>query len=369
MQRPKSPPSTDPLIPHLSGQLVFLAGHPHLLRFPDTSISTVHMTAIRSAAPGTLSEQFDALANGTIASPLSQYGLIRFSGEETAAFLNGQLSSDVRTLPYEQAQYSSYSTPKGRMQASFLVWRDGDDYLLQIAAELQTAIQKRLSMFVLRAKTKASDANADYLNIGIAGPKAADVLAKVAGGVPTDALAVLHGDALTVIALSENRYQLIARADQSQVIWDALQQAGVQPAGEDVWRLTEIRAGAPWVTAATQEEFVPQMANMELIGAVSFTKGCYPGQEIVARTQYLGKLKRRMFRVHIGTDAAAAGNDVYSPEMNGQASGKLLLAAPAPQGGIEALVVVQTASLEHGLHLGSVDGPALEVLALPYEVA
>jgi folate-binding protein YgfZ len=138
--------------------------------------------------------------------------------------------------------------------------------------------------------------------------------------------------------------------------------------GEPVWRLTEVRAGTPWITASTQEEFVPQMANMELIGAVSFNKGCYPGQEIVARTQYLGKLKRRMLRVRIDADVAA-GQDVFSPEMNGQASGKIMLAAPVGAGASEALVVVQMSSVEHGLHLGDVAGPKAEVLDLPYAVA
>ncbi|SMC24097.1 hypothetical protein SAMN02745857_01747 [Andreprevotia lacus DSM 23236] len=335
---------------------------------------TASLPAVRLDAAGRIADfgapaaELTALAQTAIASPLTQFGLIRFSGEETAAFLNGQLSSDVRNLKPDEAQYSSYSTPKGRMQASFLVWRQGDDYLLQIAAELQAAIQKRLSMFILRTKTRASDANTEIAQIGLAGPAAAGLVRAVGGEVPDAALKVWHGDTFSVIALPGQRYQLALPAGQAAALWAQLLAAGAVAAGDDAWRLSEIRAGSPWITAATQEEFVAQMANMELIGAVSFTKGCYPGQEIVARTQYLGKLKRRMYRVHIAA-SAAAGDDVYSAEMNGQASGKLLLTAPAPQGGIEALAVVQIASLEHGLHLGALDGPALTVLDLPYEVA
>ncbi|WP_432719353.1 folate-binding protein [Jeongeupia wiesaeckerbachi] len=314
---------------------------------------------------GHAADELAALASHTVVSPLNQYGLIRFSGEETATFLNGQLSSDVRTLALDAAQYSSYSTPKGRMLASFLVFRAGDDYYLQIASELQTAIQKRLGMFILRTKTKPSDAGAECILLGVAGPDAAAKVAAVTGAAAPAAMAVVHTERATVIGLADGRFELVIPAESAESVWLALLDAGAKPVGEPVWRLTEIRAGAPWITAATQEAFVAQMANMELIGAVSFTKGCYPGQEIVARTQYLGKLKRRMFRMHVAT-AAQAGDDVFSTEMNGQASGKIMLAAPAPQGGFEALVVAQIASLEHGLHLGSVDGPALSRLDLPY---
>ncbi|GGP23999.1 CAF17-like 4Fe-4S cluster assembly/insertion protein YgfZ [Silvimonas iriomotensis] len=321
---------------------------------------------VRSFAGAT--NEADVLANGTVISPLSQFGLIRFRGEETGAFLQGQLSSDVRQLENGLAQYSSYSTPKGRMLASFLIFRMGDDYLLQIPRDLQAAIQKRLSMFVLRSKTKADDASADIALIGVAGANAAAVVKAVAGDAPAADFTHHAWSDGVVLALPHGRFELAVVADQAAKVWQALQQAGATPVGEPAWRLSDVRAGIPWITASTQEEFVAQMANMELIGAVSFNKGCYPGQEIVARTQYLGKLKRRMYRVHVNADVVA-GQDVFSPEMNGQASGKVMLAAPVGKGASEALVVVQTSSLEHGLHLGAVTGPQAQVLDLPYAVA
>ncbi|HSC79521.1 MAG TPA: folate-binding protein [Chitinolyticbacter sp.] len=312
---------------------------------------------------GDAAAELATLASAPILAPLPQYALIRFSGEDSEAFLNGQLSSDVRTVGATDAQYSSYSTPKGRMQASFLIVRDGEDYLLQIASELLPTVQKRLSMFILRSKTRASDT--DWVALGVAGPGADKVVQAAAGGLPEAAMQVWHGTDVKVITLEGARYQLLARGDAIARIWQALLGAGARPVGPAVWTLTEIRAGSPWVTQATYEEFVPQMANLELVGGVSFKKGCYPGQEIVARTQYLGKLKRRALRFHVAAQAAA-GQDVYSAEMNGQASGKVMLAAPAPQGGFEVLAVVQTASLAHGLHLGAVDGPLLAPLSLPY---
>ncbi|MGL4995142.1 MAG: YgfZ/GcvT domain-containing protein [Deefgea sp.] len=307
----------------------------------------------------------EALESKVICCPLLQYGLIRFQGEDSQAFLQGQLSSDIRALTRNTVQYSSYSTPKGRMQASFLISRQGEDYLLQVATELQAASQKRLSMFIMRSKTKASDANDQLVQLGIAGPNATALITTIFNSAPA-AFEAQHHDNASVIGLEGARFQIIASPEAMQLIWAHLLSHGATAAGTTVWQLTEIRAGAPWITAATQDEFIPQMANMELIGGVSFTKGCYPGQEIVARTQYLGKLKRRTYRMHVDSVDVAAGQDVYSPEMNGQASGKIMLAAPAPQGGSEVLVVAQIASLAQGLHLIDENGPHLTQLSLPY---
>lgn len=314
---------------------------------------------------GNPSAELQAYAEQAVICPLTQFGLIRFSGEESQAFLQGQLSSDIRALQHDQIQFSSYSTPKGRMQASFYVVRRGDDYLLQIASDIQPAIQKRLSMFILRTKTKASDANTELSLLGLAGQHARAIMQQVFGQVPAAMQVITHND-IQLIGLPNEHYQILLEPTQALAIWEQIVAAGAKPAGEAVWRLSEIQAGAPWITGATQEEFVPQMANLELIGGVSFTKGCYPGQEIVARTQYLGKLKRRTYRMHVDSPNAAAGQDVFSAEMNGQPSGKIMLAAPAPQGGMEVLVVAQISSLEHGLHLGDLNGPLLHNLALPY---
>ncbi|WP_410499269.1 YgfZ/GcvT domain-containing protein [Chitinibacter sp. S2-10] len=324
--------------------------------FSDTSVITSF---------GNPSAEKKAYAEQAIVCPLTQYGLIRFSGEESQPFLQGQLSSDIRALQPETAQYSSYSTPKGRIQASFLIVRQGEDYLLQIDRAIQPAIQKRLSMFILRSKTKASDASNEWVSLGVAGKTAKTIITQAFGTVP-EAMQVISQGQTQLIGLSNERYQILTNHDLAPDLWQKLIACGAIPAGEPLWRLGEIQAGSPWITAATQDEFVPQMVNLDLIGGVSFTKGCYPGQEIVARTQYLGKLKRRMYRMFVDSIDAAAGQDVYSPEMNGQPSGKIVQAAPAPQGGMELLLVAQIASLEHGLHLANLNGPLLHNLPLPY---
>lgn len=309
-----------------------------------------------------------ALESGAIVCPVTPAGLLRFSGEESQSFLHGQLSSDVKSLTEHAAQYSSYSTPKGRMLASFLVFQQHSDYWLQVANDLSATIQKRLSMFILRSKTRCSDASAERALIGIAGPKASMIMQKVANIPELPEMAVHHADHYSLIALPGGRYQFITPPETAAALLQQLIDAGCTPATQELWQLTDIRAGIPWIGAATQEDFVLQMANLDLIGGVSFTKGCYPGQEIVARTRYLGKVKRRMYRAEVHHGAVQTGQDIYSPEMNGQPSGKILSACQISPEIWEMLAVTQISSIEHGLHLESPSGPMLTILPLPYTV-
>jgi folate-binding protein YgfZ len=172
-------------------------------------------------------------------------------------------------------------------------------------------------------------------------------------------------NATTLIALPGRRWLLAVAADNALSVRTAVADT-LRPVGTAVWNWTEIRNGIPWVTAQTQDQFVPQMANLELIGGVNFKKGCYPGQEIVARTQYLGKLKRRLYLAHVEA-SAHAGDALCSEDVGGQINGMIANAAPAPGGGSDVLAVVQSTSAESdGVHLGSTDGPKLRFLPLPY---
>ncbi|MEW9897711.1 folate-binding protein [Chitinivorax sp. PXF-14] len=311
--------------------------------------------------------ELHAARQDTVLADLSHHGLIRFTGEETSLFLNNLLSSDVKKLGVNQAQWSSFSTPKGRMLANFLIWCDNEAYLLQLPKPLQAAIQKKLSMYVLRSKTKPADASADTILLGLAGTHAATLIERHIGPAPAAPMDTAHHNGVTVIRLSAQRFELAVPVEQAATIWEKLAE-DAKPVGQAVWSWLEVQDGTPWILPATQEQFVPQMANMELIGAVSFSKGCYPGQEIVARTQYLGKLKRRMYLMHVAVDEVSPGQELYSAEMNGQASGMIANVAPAPGGGFDVLAVVQIASLEHDLHLGSLEGPVLIRKTLPYAV-
>jgi len=298
---------------------------------------------------------------------LSQFGLIRVSGEDAQGFLQNLFSSDLREVSAQRAQLSSFNTAKGRMLATFLIWKSGDDYFLHLPHSLHAAIQKKLSMYVLRSKVKISDASNELVCLGLAGIEAQALVEECFASLPQDAMAVVHDNHGSVIRLGDDRFQIVTTPEQAPSLWKCLND-GARPSGSACWDWLNIRAGVPVILPATQEQFVPQMANLELIGGVNFKKGCYPGQEIVARMQYLGKLKRRMYLAHIeGT--AQAGDELYSPEMAGQACGMVVNAAAAPGGGSDLLAVVQISSHDgHPVHLGSLDGEQLKFEALPYSL-
>ena len=310
----------------------------------------------------------EMLATQAVYADLSQSGLIAFEGDDTTTFLQGQLTNDSRQLAQHQAQYSGFCSPKGRLLGSFLLWQQGDSTYLQLAAELQPALQKRLSMYILRSKVKARDAREEWLRLGIAGHGAAAVVKALTGCEIDVDMKTAEVGAISVIRLASERYQLtVPAADRDGVLAQIAQQATAIDMNQ--WQWLEIRAGVPTIVAATQEQFVPQMVNFDLTNSVNFQKGCYTGQEIVARTQYLGKLKRRMYLVHAEVEMAA-GDEIYSPDMEGQAMGMVVNAQPAPDGGWDALAVMQISSVAtQPLHVKSLDGALLALRDLPYAVA
>ncbi len=306
-----------------------------------------------------------------ITSDLSQYGLIALSGEDTQAFLHTQLTSDVNALTLNRSQYSGYCTPKGRLLASFLLWRSEQGYFLQLPAALREPIQKRLSMYILRSKVKARDAGAEFTCFGIAGADATTKLKTLFGEIPRAAHEVMHRDGITILRLPVDRFEVVVPHEKAAAIRESLA-ANAESAGPEYWDWLDIRAGIAVITPATQEEFVPQMVNFDAIGAVSFNKGCYPGQEIVARMHFLGRLKQRMFLANIAAGTAPQpGDKLYSADMGEQASGMIVNATASPEGGHDALAVIQLGSVSAGaggIHWKAPDGPALEFLSLPYEV-
>lgn len=297
---------------------------------------------------------------------LGHFGLIRASGEEAKTFLQGQLTNDVRRITPQTAQRGAYCSPKGRMLAGMLIFQRGDDLFLQLPIDRLPAVLQRLRMFVLRAKVTLEDASTSLPRIGLSGACAEQLLPVV----PAAELETHDHEGLTIIRLAGDRprFEVVGEPEPMARFWQQASNVAKQTSPA-FWTLMEIRAGVPNVFDETAEAFVPQMANLQLLGGVSFTKGCYTGQEVVARMQYLGKLKRRMYRAHIDMDTCPErGTEVYSPSSeSGQGAGRVVDAAPAPNGGYEALVVLQISSAESGdLRLGNADGPGLELLDLPY---
>jgi folate-binding protein YgfZ len=301
---------------------------------------------------------------------LAQFGLIRFSGAEAQTFLHNQLTCDVAELAPGKSSYGSYCTPKGRVLATFLLWRSGEDFFMQLPSSLREPIQKQISKYILRAKVKATDATPEWTLLGVAGKDAAALVQRTVGGAPKAVHQVAHASGAMVIKLPGDRYEIVAARDKAQALLTSLE-SGAEKAGADYWDWLDIRAGIPTILTATQEAFVPQMVNLDLIGGVSLTKGCYPGQEIVSRMHYRGTLKQRMYLANVaGSNAPQPGEKLYSPDFGEQACGTIINAAHSPQGGHDVLAVIQIASAGKGeVRWKSLGGARLEFIQLPYSVS
>ncbi len=299
-----------------------------------------------------------------LATDLSDNALVAVSGDDAAEFLHGQFTNDVKALAPGRAQWNGWCSPKGRLLATFLLARRADGFLIMLPAEIAAPIAKRLAMFVLRSKVKIADASASFARFGIAGAQAPDFVRTHWGSAPAKMESAAKDGAI-LVAQDESRF--VAWVPESAAPVLAALRAAATPAGREAWDREAIRAGVPIITAATQEAFVPQMANLDLVGGVSFKKGCYPGQEIVARTQYRGGLKRRMAVAHVEGDARPApGDSVYSAAFGEQAAGTVVNAAPAPEGGFDFLVVAQIESLDReDLRWKSPEGPPVRILKRP----
>ena len=293
---------------------------------------------------------------------LTDWGLIRAQGPDAASFLQGQLTQDVAHLPPDRARLAGYCSAKGRLLASFVLWRvDAETVLLACSADLLASTLKRLSMFVLRAKCKLSDVSAELALYGLAGAAAGSLLGDAAPATPWGLATFGAGQVLRLPdAAGQPRWLLAQPADAPAPTLPALP--------TDTWQWLEVQSAVARISAPTVELFVPQMINLELVGGVDFQKGCYPGQEVVARSQYRGTLKRRAF-VFDADSALAAGQEIFHSADPGQPAGKVVLAAPRPGGGSSALVETKLAALDSGqLHAGSAEGPLLTRTALPYPI-
>ena len=296
------------------------------------------------------------LLNGV--SPLHHLGVIQVQGDDAAKFLQGQLTQDFVLLGPDQARLAGYCTAKGRLLASFIGFRAGADTILLVTSrDILASTLKRLSMFVLRAKARLSDASGAYGLYGLAG----DALGTAGLAPAAPWTRTPRGDASVV--------ELYPADHQRRALW-------VGPAGDPppngsvlepaLWSWSEVRSGVATVTAPIVEAFVPQMLNYESVGGVNFKKGCYPGQEVVARSQFRGILKRRAYVAHADSEVAA-GHEVFHDSDATQPCGLVAQAAPAPAGGFDAIVSIQTAAADGGaLAVGGADGPRLTLEAVPY---
>jgi folate-binding protein YgfZ len=319
---------------------------------------------------GDPSGEIAATASASVVAHLGQFGILAFAGHDARDFLHRQLSCDVAGLAAGASAYGAYCTPKGRMLANFLLWREPDAFHMLLPRSMVQGIGKRLQRYVLRSKVTIAEGTDDRIVMGVSGPQATGAVTAITGTAPKGPMDVTGRDAVTAIGLRGARALITAPTAAGPQVWERLSGA-LRPVGAQCWNWLEIANGLPWITTATQDEFIPQMANLELIDGVSFRKGCYPGQEIVARAQHLGTVKRRLYLAHLQADGVPApGQPLYDADRGDQAAGTIVNAAPAPGGGFDVLAVVQTASADGAdVRLGSRSGTALEFRTLPYPVS
>lgn len=303
---------------------------------------------------------------------LSHFGLLKVEGPDSITFMQGQFTNDIRLVTPEHSQLSSYLSPKGRILAAFRIFQRDGAYYLRVPEELLATTLERLRKFVLMSKVTLSDASNELLRVGVSGPHAVARLAQELDRLPQKVDDVAHGNGLTVVRVAGPHPRVEVYGDMAavQTLWQKL--AGVaKPVGASAWALLDIRAAVPTVLPATVEAFVPQMVNMQLVDGVSFRKGCYTGQEVVARMQYLGKLKRRMYLAHVADELAPQpGEEIYCANSeSGQGAGKVVDAQAAPNGGFDLLAVVQVSLIDANdtIRLRDGNGPELKFLAMPYE--
>ena len=309
-----------------------------------------------------------AAREAAVVCDLATLAALRVSGADAEAFLQGQLTGDVTTLDDGASQYSAWCSPKGRVLANFLLRRsNGETFELILPAPLLEPIHKRLGMFVLRAKVRLEDASAASVRIGIGGPEAARAVAAVVARAPSVHRSV-PVDGGVLLQVNGARFMAIVAPERAAQLWHQFA-AHARPAGFSCWRWLLICAGVAVILPPTQDKLIPQAINWDAVGGVSFQKGCYTGQEIVARTQYLGRLKERTLLAHTEVGVARAGTPLFSESFGDQSCGMVLNAAPAPGEGSDLLAVAQIAAAEKGeLRLAALDGPLLSLRALPYEL-
>ena len=334
---------------------------------PSTSCGPPPHTTAGSTpaeAPGAAGIWTDA----DLLTPLRSTVLLRAEGEDVDHFLQGQLSSDLRKLNLQRSHLAAYSSPKGRVLAIFTLSRSEDGAaLLEINRDIADAVIKRLRMFILRARVRLKPADT-WTGLGVAGPHAAEALTALGLSVPAEVGATAWSGGVQIARRHGDRarFTVWGHADRITEIQAALQRS--LPLGDDVdWRRIELIAGVPSVYRQTQDHFVAQMLNLDLLGGISFDKGCYTGQEVIARLHYLGNLKRRMFRLWSDARDVVPGTAIIDP--SGTAVGEVVDSADSEAGSIVS-AVLRLAHLHAPLHLqdhepGALSAPEPFAAGLP----
>lgn len=302
---------------------------------------------------------------------LSHYSIIEASGDDVIDFLQGQLTNDIKLVTENSGQLNAYCNPKGRILANFRIFKRGESIFLRLRSDISEATLKRLRMFIMRSKVELTDRSNDLVRMGVAGLNATKTLKDLFSQLPQNTDESSTENELTIIKLAGNtpRFEIHGPFEQISEIWNKLNPNAVM-VGQNSWNLLTIRAGIPEIVSETIEDFVPQMVNLQAINSLSFTKGCYPGQEVVARMHYLGKLKRRLFIAMVDSEnLPLSGESIMTSDENQQKVGEIVTASFSSENKVELLAVLQIEKAENEtLHIGSSTGPVITLIELPYSL-
>ncbi len=310
-----------------------------------------------------------AASSAGVICDLSQLGLIAVDGDDAFTFLQGQLTCDLNDVTPTRSRLAAWCSPKGRVLVLFRVVRAQNGFLLELPASQLEAILRRLRMYVLRARVSLKDVSDEFIRVGLSGDLATQVIEKLYGCAPSSADEVAAVGDAHLIRLHGNvpRYQFIGDPEGAEKLWRAAAKT-LTPVGVRIWSLLEIYAGVPEITQG--DEHLPQMINLDLLEGLSFKKGCYVGQEIIARTHHLGRLKRRMYLIRASAGQSPPPGAPIVDAAAGSEAGQILTSAPRGEAdGFAALAVLRIDAAATGtLHLGSAAGTRIELMDLPYPI-
>lgn len=298
---------------------------------------------------------------------LSHLGLLEIGGAEAVTFLQGQVTNDVKLLiTSNSAHYTGYCTPKGRLLALFLAFAHHDHLHLQFNRTLLEPIMKRLKMYVMRSKVEIKDVSESIIKFGLNGPDSAALLTPFFSQIPTQDYELMSLDNGAILKLptiaGHSRFQIFTDSNQAPILFNALK-SQCQLVGKPCWDWLDIQAGMPEVLPKTQEQFVPQMLNLDILNGINFKKGCYTGQEIIARTHYLGTVKRRTYLASMVSNTAPVEGDKILDGLNNEV-GQIVRVAPNGETGFDALIEVRIDAKKTGNLLWQ--SSAIEIKPLPY---
>jgi len=317
-----------------------------------------------------IEEEQTAYSNMILAD-LSHYSLLEASGDDVVEFLQGQLTNDIKLVTKDIGQLRAYCNPKGRILANFRIFKRNDHYFLRMRSDISEATIKRSRMFGRRSKVELVNKSDELCRIGIAGLNATKNLSSLFKNIPENTDESLTENDIIIIKLPGTlpRYEAHGPFNKIKELWENLHKEAVL-IGENSWNLLTIRAAIPEIVSETVEAFVPQMLNLQAINSLSFTKGCYPGQEVVARMHYLGKLKRRLYIGTVkGDTLPVSGQSIMTGNENQEKAGQVVTASWSKDKNIEILAVLQIEKAEkEALHVESDTGSTIELIDLPYSL-